>query len=174
MIRTISNYSRDVISFSIIFTLLCSISSALAAYTFTSIDGAEFEGELLFVDEEEVEIQRSSDGVKFTVPKSRFSDNDLKYFDRWAKQNPEANLPGRDVNAISLRCSTSRTDDESIIRRTGRTLVDVDVTYSAYWNHDWITLDTQVNVTLRPETEKVRLKGATVHVPRQFHCRQNT
>jgi hypothetical protein len=51
-----------------------------------------------------------------------------------------------------------------MIRNTGRMLIDVDVSHSVYYNYDWITIDTRVDVTSRPETEKVRLKGATVHV----------
>lgn len=143
--------------------LLLFISSS-AAYTFTSAEGAQFDGEILFVDQNTVEIRRISDNVKFTVSKSRFSQQDQLYFEKWSRQNPQANLPGRHVTAISLNCTTARTNDESLIRSTGRTLVDVSVTNSVYWDYDWITVETQVAVTARPETEKVKLKGATVHV----------
>ncbi|MGZ0654442.1 hypothetical protein ACWPKS_02440 [Coraliomargarita sp. W4R72] len=134
------------------------------AYTFTSSDGSQFDGEVLFVDSTEVEVRRSSDDVKFRVPKSRFSEADQHYFESWGRENPKLNLPGRGVTAISLRCKTARSNDESIIRETGRTLVDVEVTNSVYWDYDWITVETRVDVTARPEMEKVRLKGVTVHV----------
>jgi hypothetical protein len=143
---------------------LLSFAGAVHAYTFTSSDGSQFDGEILFVDSTAVELRRSSDDAEFTVPKSRFSEIDQVYFKRWVRDNPEQNLPGRGVTAISLRCTTARTNDESMIRETGRILFDVDVSHSVYYNYDWLTVDTRVDVTARAETEKVRLKGATVHV----------
>lgn len=143
---------------------LLSFAGAVQAYTFTSSDGSQFDGEILFVDSTAVELRRSSDDAEFTVPKSRFSETDQAYFKKWVRENPEQNLPGRGVTAISLRCTTARTNDESMIRETGRMLFDVDVSHSVYYNYDWITVDTRVDITARPETEKIRLKGATVHV----------
>lgn len=143
---------------------LLSFAGAAQAYTFTSSDGSQFEGELLFVDSTAVEVRRSSDNAEFKVPKSRFSDADQAYFTEWGRDNPQQNLPGRGVAAISLRCKTARSKDESMIRKTGRTLIDVDVSQSVYWDYDWVTVETRVDVTSRPETEKVRLKGVTVHV----------
>ena len=146
------------------FVCLLILTNTNQAYTFTSTDGKQFDGEILFVDSTVVKVRRSSDGVVFTVPKSRFSSTDQSHFNKWLTQNPKRNLPGRGVSQISLRCTTSRTNDESMIRNTGRMLIDVDVSHSVYYNYDWITIDTRVDVTSRPETEKVRLKGATVHV----------
>jgi hypothetical protein len=143
---------------------LLSFTGAVQAYTFTSSDGSQFEGEILFVDSTAVALRRSSDDAEFTVPKSRFSETDQAYFKKWVRENPKQNLPGRGVTAISLRCRTARSNDESMIRETGRTLIDVDVSHSVYWNYDWVTVETRVDVTARAETEKVRLKGATVHV----------
>jgi hypothetical protein len=145
-------------------SVLWLIALPVFSYTFTSTDGAQFEGKLLGVDETSVTVLRIEDDTKFTLPKSRFSDKDQKYFEQWAKDNPRANLPGQDVTSISLRCTTSRTNDESEIRETGRTLVNVTLTQSVYWDYDWITVDTRVDVSSRPETEKIRLKGATIHV----------
>lgn len=147
-----------------VLSLLCLLLATGYSYTFTSTDGAQFEGKLLNVGHSSITVQRFEDNTKFTVPKSRFSQDDRKYFAQWAKENAEKNLPGRDVESISLRCSTARTNDESEIRETGRTLVDVNVSQSIYQDYDWITVDTRVDVTTRPETEKIRLKGATVHV----------
>lgn len=141
----------------------CATSNAFG-YTFTSSDGAHFDGELLFVDRSSVTILRSGDDQRFTLPKSRFAEADQRYFEKWAKENARTNLPGHNVSSISLRCSTKRTNDESLIRETGRTLTDVNVSQTVYADYDWITVDTRVDVTSRPETEKVRLKGATVHV----------
>jgi hypothetical protein len=147
-----------------LFLSLFLVVSGGYSYTFTSIDGAQFDGELLFVDRSSVTVLRSSDNQRFNLPKSRFAKSDQSYFEEWAKKNPKANLPGHNVKSISLRCSTKKTNDESIVRETGRTLVDVNVSQSVYWNYDWVTVDTRVDVTARPETEKVRLKGVTVHV----------
>ena len=147
-----------------IFLCLLLCAKVNQAYTFTSSDGSQFDGQILFVDSTAVELRRSSDDAEFTVPKSRFSETDQAYFKKWVRENPEQNLPGRGVTAISLRCTTARTNDESMIRETGRMLFDVDVSHSVYYNYDWITVDTRVDITARAETEKVRLKGATVHV----------
>jgi hypothetical protein len=149
-----------------LYILLCLLSctKAIQAYTFTSSDGSQFDGEILFVDSRTVEVRRSEDKFEFKVPKARFSETDQAYFKKWVRDNPELDLPGRGVTAISLRCTTARTNDESMIRETGRILFDVDVSQSVYYNYDWITVDTRVDVTARAETEKVRLKGATVHV----------
>jgi hypothetical protein len=57
---------------------LTSISTGLLvaqsgfAYTFTSSDGAQFDGELISVSGETVTVQRDSDNIKFTVSKTRF------------------------------------------------------------------------------------------------------
>ena len=95
-----------------IFLCLLLCAKANQAYTFTSSDGSQFDGQILFVDSTAVELRRSSDDAEFTVPKSRFSEIDQAYFKRWVRDNPEQNLPGRGVTAISLRCTTARTNDE--------------------------------------------------------------
>jgi len=142
-------------------TALC---SAAYSYTFTSNEGTTFEGEILRVESGSVTVKRDLDKEEFTIPQSLFSEKDQAYFKKWAAENPQLNFPGRNVTQISLRCTTARTDDESIIRETGRTFVDIDVSNSVYWDYDWITVETIVTATARAETEKVRLKGVTVHV----------
>ncbi|MBT62047.1 MAG: hypothetical protein CML13_02395 [Puniceicoccaceae bacterium] len=144
--------------------LALTLNTAGHSYTFTSNDGASFEGQILQVEGNTVTVVRDSDKKEFSLPQSRFSEKDQAYFKQWAKENPQLNLPGRNVTQISLRCTTARTNDESIIRETGRTLIDVNVSSSVYWDYDWITVETTVTATARAETEKVRLKGATVHV----------
>lgn len=74
-------------------------------YGFTSIEGATFYGKLLLVESERVTIQRHSDGKEFTIPKDRFIDIDRDYFEDWARRNRHLNVPGRNVDRISLRCS---------------------------------------------------------------------
>jgi hypothetical protein len=148
-----------------IIALALILSAPLAySYTFTSSEGSTFEGQLLRVEESQVTILRHADRKEFSIPKSRFIEADQEYFARWAKENPHLNFPGRGVSQISLRCTTARTNDESIIRETGRTFIDIDVSNSVYWDYHWLTVETTVTATARPETEKVRLKGATVHV----------
>jgi hypothetical protein len=147
-----------------IYALLFALFSVGYSYTFTSDEGAEFDGELLQVESDSVTISRASDKTEFTLNKSRFSREDQKYFEEWAANNPHLNMPGINVAQISLRATTARTNDESIIRKTGRTFIDIDVSNSAYWDYNWITVETTVTATARAETEKVRLKGATVHV----------
>jgi hypothetical protein len=43
------------------------------AYTFTSSEGAKFDGELLGVRSDSVRVKRASDNTEFTLNKSRFS-----------------------------------------------------------------------------------------------------
>ena len=147
-----------------IYSLLMLLISVAHSYTFTSNEGAKFDGELLRVESETVTISRAFDKREFTLNKSRFCREDQKYFEEWAVENPYLNMPGRNVTQISLRVTTARTNDESIIRETGRTFIDIDVSNSVYWDYDWITVETTVTATARAETEKVRLKGVTVHV----------
>ena len=69
------------------------------AYTFTSSEGAKFDGELLSVQSDIVTVKRVSDNTEFTLNKSRFSLEDQKYFEAWAKTNH--NMPdGRRLKAI--------------------------------------------------------------------------
>ena len=69
------------------------------AYTFTSSDGAKFEGELLSVRSDSVRVKRASDNTEFTLNKSRFSSEDQKYFEAWAETNRD--MPeGRRLKAI--------------------------------------------------------------------------
>jgi len=144
--------------------LLIALCSVACSYTFTSKDGASFEGKVLRVESETVTVSRDVDKKEFTIPQSRFSEKNQAYFKKWASENPQLNLPGQGVTQISLRCTTARTNDESIIRKTGRTFVDIDVSNSVYWDYNWVTVETTVTATARAETEKVRLKGVTVHV----------
>jgi len=143
---------------------LVAFVSLLNGYTFTSNDGVQFDGEVLFVNSTMVEVRRNSDGVAFQVAKSRFSDADQKHFKEWVRQNPKQHLPGGDVSQISLRCDTYRTNSDSIIRETGRTLIDVDVSNFIRVNYDWITVETRIGVTARAETEQINLKGRIIHV----------
>lgn len=149
---------------SIIALLLILFAPLGYSYSFTSSEGSTFEGQLIRVEESQVTILRYADQNEFSIPKSRFIEADQVYFERWAIENPQLNFPGRGVSQISLRCTTARTNDESIIRETGKTFIDIDVSNSVYWNYNWLTVETTVTATIRPETEKVRLKGATVHV----------
>ena len=132
--------------------------------TFISSDGRTFEGELIRVKAKDVLIERAADREEFSIPISRFSEADKSYFERWARENPRLNLPGRHVNRISLRASSVRSNDETLIQETGRTLVNIDVSSSVHIDYDWITVETTVTATARAETERIRLKGATFHV----------
>ena len=63
-----------------IYALLFALFSVGYSYTFTSNEGAEFDGELLQVESDSVTISRASDKTEFTLNKSRFSREDQKYF----------------------------------------------------------------------------------------------
>lgn len=149
---------------SIVALLLIIFSIEGYSYIFSSIEGTTFEGQILRVEESQVTVIRNADQKVFTIPKSRFIEADQLHFERWAIENPHLNFPGHRVSKISLRCTTARTNDESIIRETGRTFVDINVSNSVYWEYNWLNVETTVTATTRAETEKVRLKGATVHV----------
>ena len=69
------------------------------AYTFTSSEGAKFDGSLLRVRSNSVTVKRTSDNTEFTLNKSRFSLKDQHYFEAWAETN--RNMPeGRRLQAI--------------------------------------------------------------------------
>ena len=57
------------------------------AYTFTSSEGAKFDGEILRVRSDRVTVKRASDNREFTLSKSRFSSEDQQYFEAWAETN---------------------------------------------------------------------------------------
>ena len=79
--------------------LLIACLSICRAYTFTSSDGAKFDGELLRVLSDSVRVKRASDNTEFTLNKSRFSLEDQQYFEAWTKTN--RNMPeGRRLQAI--------------------------------------------------------------------------
>lgn len=145
------------------FTLVTFVCS-LNGYTFTSNDGVQFDGEILLVNSTAVEVRRDSDGAEFKVAKSRFSDADQKHFEEWVRKNPKQHLQGGGVSRISLRCTTYRTESDTLIRKTGRTLIDIDVTNFITVNYDWITVETRIGVTAREETEEIDLKGRIIHV----------
>ena len=147
-----------------ILLVFCALIPAAYSYTFTSKEGTTFEGELIRVESETVKVKRNSDKQEFTLPKSRLAEKDIEYCNKWAKDNPRLNLPGRDVSRISLRCRSVKSNDESLIRKTGNTLIDIDVWRSVHIDYDWITVETTVIATARAETEKVRLKGSTMHI----------
>ena len=88
-------------------TLALALSADGNSYTFTSNDGASFEGKILQVDGNTVTVVRDSDKNEFSLPQSRFSEKDQAYFKQWAKENPQLNLPGRNVAQISLRATTA-------------------------------------------------------------------
>ena len=79
--------------------LLIACLSTGHAYTFTSSEGAKFDGELLRVRSESVRVKRASDNTEFTLNKSRFSSEDQQYFEAWAETNRD--MPnGRRLQAI--------------------------------------------------------------------------
>ena len=79
--------------------LLIACLSIGHAYTFTSSEGAKFDGELLRVQSDSVRVKRASDNTEFTLNKSRFSSEDQQYFEAWAETN--RNMPeGRRLQAI--------------------------------------------------------------------------
>ena len=66
------------------------------AYTFTSTEGASFDGEFVSVDAamEIVAIRRSSDQLVCTIPVARFSAIDRDYFEAWIDQKRQDELVG--------------------------------------------------------------------------------
>jgi hypothetical protein len=56
---------------------------SLPAYTFTSVDGREFEGELISVSDSVISVRRAFDGVIFEVAPTLFSAADQAYFTTW-------------------------------------------------------------------------------------------
>ncbi len=79
--------------------LLIACLSIGHAYTFTSSEGAKFDGEVLRVQSDRVTVKRASDNTEFTLNKSRFSLEDQQYFEAWAETN--RNMPeGRRLQAI--------------------------------------------------------------------------
>jgi GH35 family endo-1,4-beta-xylanase len=79
--------------------LLIACISIGHAYTFTSSEGAKFDGELLEVRGENVRVKRALDNREFTWFKSKFSLEDQQYFEAWAETN--RNMPeGRRLQAI--------------------------------------------------------------------------
>ena len=71
--------------------LLIACLSIGHAYTFTSSEGAKFNGALLRVRSDSVTVKRASDNIEFTLNKSRFSLEDQQYFEAWAETN--RNMP---------------------------------------------------------------------------------
>ena len=67
--------------------LLIACLSIGHAYTFTSSEGAKFDGEVLRVQSDSVRVKRASDNTEFTLKKSRFSLEDQQYFEAWAETN---------------------------------------------------------------------------------------
>lgn len=65
------------------FIILLAGSLVLRAYTFTDTKGREFEGTVLAVNEAEVTVRRSVDGLRFELAQSVFSETDQAYFKRW-------------------------------------------------------------------------------------------
>ena len=79
--------------------LLIACISMGHAYTFTSSEGAKFDGELLRVRSDSVRVKRASDNTEFTLNKSRFSSEDQQYFKAWAEIH--RNIPnGRRLQEI--------------------------------------------------------------------------
>ena len=69
----------------IVFLLLFLTHSSIGnAYTFTSSEGAKFDGIVLEVQTDSVTVKRASDNTEFTLKKSRFSADDQQYFETWA------------------------------------------------------------------------------------------
>jgi len=147
------------------FVLIALLSGpSLFSYTFTSTEGAVFDGELARVEAQKVTIKRHQDGKTFVVGKDRFIEADQEYFESWAKANPRQNLPGLDVDRISLSCKSVGSSRDVIYRKTGKTLVDIDVSSSVYVTRDWFDVETVVTASVRDETERVKLKGNVIHV----------
>ena len=65
------------------FIILLVGSLALCGYTFTDTKGRQFEGTVLAVNEAEVTVRRSVDGLRFELAQSVFCENDQAYFKRW-------------------------------------------------------------------------------------------
>ena len=84
----------------IVFPLLLILCSSIGhAYTFTSSEGATFDGEILKVQSDSATVKRASDNTVFTLQKSRFSLEDQQYFEAWGENN--RSLPeGRRLQAI--------------------------------------------------------------------------
>lgn len=140
------------------------LASSAHSYTFTSTTGSTFEGELVRVEADKVTIKRTSDKKVFSVDKTRFAAKDQEYFGRWAQENPKLNLPGIDVEHISLYCKSVRSESDIWVRKTGRTLVDIDISSDVYTTQNWIYVETTATAAVRDETERIKIKGRTIHV----------
>ncbi len=69
------------------------------AYTFTSSEGAKFDGVILQIRSDSVTVKRTLDNTEFTLNQSRFSLEDQQYFEAWAETS--RNMPeGRRLQAI--------------------------------------------------------------------------
>ena len=87
------------------------------AYTFTSTEGAKFDGEILRVRSDRVTVKRASDNREFTLSKSRFSSEDQQYFETWAETNCDlivySEVPGLESSEhYSLSVKTMADNDE--------------------------------------------------------------
>ncbi|HCR37572.1 MAG TPA: hypothetical protein DIU37_05420, partial [Opitutae bacterium] len=79
--------------------LILTFLSVGHAYTFTSSEGAKFDGIVLRVQSDSVTVKRTSDNKEFTLKKSRFSADDQKYFEVWEREI--SNVPkGRRLKEI--------------------------------------------------------------------------
>ena len=87
------------------------------AYTFTSTEGAKFDGEILRVRNDSVTVKRASDNREFTLNKSRFSSEDQQYFEAWAETNRDlivySEVPGLEASEhYTLSVKTAESSDD--------------------------------------------------------------
>lgn len=92
----------------LLYLLLFTLYSVGYAYTFTSQDGATFDGEVVSVESEMVTILRAADQRRFTVAKARFSEKDQQYFADWVNDNPQGE---------SQENSFAAQDDDAVPKR---------------------------------------------------------
>jgi hypothetical protein len=76
-----------------ILSLIAFGALAASAYTFTDVEGRQFEGSVIAVDRGDVSIRRGSDGSVFRVSKARFCQADQVYFEQWSGDISERSAP---------------------------------------------------------------------------------
>ncbi len=98
-------------------SLLTSVlfSTGLSAREFTSTDGRKLNGEIVSVKGENVVLKVHTS--TYTIPKSRFIAEDIKYIETWAEEQAKNIVPNMEVLVSSGKSNRSDRDDSYDDRR---------------------------------------------------------
>ena len=152
------------------FLLLYVLGNTLVARTFTSVDGRSFEGELVSVSSDEVEVFRILDSKYIRCSKKLFSHADNDFFNSWPN-DPSSWSFGKSVSKIYLNAKTKGHKTKKIKISNGNYKIFGDARVSGftypvgyYSNHHWFDAKVDLDLRIEREYDEVRLRSTNLEI----------